>query len=258
MRRTVALFMVVPHLSGGGVWPDFMKNHGILTNMTAANWVKADRPGGFGMALDFTSPDHVLCGSLSALDNLGPLTYAIWVKADTHPFTVTRMINKGNDDGFTLRDHGGSGQTNTFRFEREYATENLVRVPAAGLVPTGEWVLLMVTWDGSATAANATMYKNGEEVASYLETTDGVGAIVADEGNDLILGNRGAADRGLDGQTDYIHIWNRVLTRTEARFIYTDSILGNPGILNYETFAAPSEQAAAVAGFVHSQGVLIG
>lgn len=83
---------------------------------------------------------------------------------------------------------------------------------------SGEWIHVLVTWDGSLTAANAHIYVGNVEV-SYSLTTNGVGAFRAPEGTWSLGGQVNADNANLDGGLAEVGWWNRVLTADERAIL---------------------------------------
>jgi hypothetical protein len=196
-------------------------NTGVLQNGPA--WVS----GKIGTGLVFDgSPtggdDIVNAGSGASVLNLGAITVAAWIKvgsageAGNPGRIVHKAIGTAPTNGWQFVTQG----TNQIGFAVDYATTDLVRVSAANAYPLGTWHHVVVTWDGTPSAANALMYVDGNAVSSYATTTDAAGSRVSDLGANIYLGNEPNGDRTLDGSLDDVRVYNRALSLAEVRAIY--------------------------------------
>ena len=77
----------------------------------------------------------------------------------------------------------------------------------------------MVTWDGSATAANVKIYINGAET-SYQTTTNGVTTKNSDASADFIIGNNSLTTQTFNGLIDEVRVYNRALSAAEVMSLY--------------------------------------
>lgn len=80
---------------------------------------------------------------------------------------------------------------------------------------TGNWMHLLVTWDGSTTAANAHIYRNGTEV-TYSLTTNGA-TLNAKAGKWSVGGRTYSDTRNWDGNLAQVAVWQRVLSSEEIK-----------------------------------------
>lgn len=88
---------------------------------------------------------------------------------------------------------------------------NLSRRSDAAQIATGSQQHILLTWDGSLTAANVHIYVGGTEVSGYQTTTDGVGNFDAADGEHSIGGRIADDLRNYDGRLAGFGWWNRVL-----------------------------------------------
>lgn len=110
-------------------------------------------------------------------------------------------------------------------------------------LPTNTWVHGIVCFDGSTITNTPTVYSNGLVVAA----TSSVGATGTWNADDsfLAIGNRNnAATRNWDGKISYFRMWNRIITSTEAKSLYTNpwQIYVKPNFLPY--YISPAVVAA--------------
>jgi len=193
-------------LSGNG-------NDGTLDTVT---W----KPGNFGSALDFDGANSLVsCGSNSVLDDLGPVTIVVWIYPRTIGELIGHIYCKGDSyNNYTLFHFA---TTNTYQFTVDYATTNLVRAASDNSATYNTWQQLAVTWDGTTTAANVHIYKNGIEL-SYKTTTNAVGDRISDAAYNLNIGNIPAKSRTIDGLIDCMMVYNHALTASEIALLYRE------------------------------------
>lgn len=94
---------------------------------------------------------------------------------------------------------------------------SLVRAASDSSITLGSWQHVLLTWDGSTTAANAHIYVNGTET-SYKTTTNGV-TMNDNSTRTIHIGNRANADRTFNGQIDEVAIWDSVLTAQDIAIL---------------------------------------
>ena len=200
-------------------------NNGVLTGFTPPtppSWTGGRINNGLNFDGGSTADDIVDCQSGTSLDNLAAITVSVWIKANSlGEGGGGRIVSKGTgltpSAGWRLV----LGGTNQVRFSVDYGTD-LFRPSADNVVPigTGAWCHLIATWDGSTTATNVKLYKDGSEV-SY--STAWVNAVLprGDDRNDKVyLGNDSTRARTFDGVLDDVRIYNRVLNANEIRAVW--------------------------------------
>ena len=89
------------------------------------------------------------------------------------------------------------------------------------------WQHFLVTWDGSTTATNIKIYKNGTEVTYFDNGVNGI-SLLSVSGGTHNIGNRGNLNRGFDGIITDFAIWDKVLTSTQASTLGTSWMRGVP------------------------------
>ena len=166
--------------------------------------------------------DFVNAGSSSNLDNLGPLTFSAWIKPNSagegdSGVIVAKVSTAALANGRMIFFIENGVPTNALRFFKN-GTTNLDVVTSNDAVSIGEWQHVVVTWDGSVTAANVHIYKNGNEL-SYQTTNNGA-SLASDAAESLIIGNRGTGTDTFDGSIDEVSIWNRTLSSAEILNLY--------------------------------------
>lgn len=175
------------------------------------------------MAFDFGSgTNRINYGSPSYLDDLGPLTYAVWVQRDsvTAGGGFPRIISKDEKKFFLLFDALNPPAPASYEFAIAASTQNHSKGAPADSIPVASstWVHLAATWDGTLNTNGSVLYRNGNAESSYVTNTAGSGSITSDAAGDFAIGNRssGTFDRGLDGRLAELAVWNVVLTAAEV------------------------------------------
>ncbi len=87
---------------------------------------------------------------------------------------------------------------------------------------SGAWRHIVITYDGSATAAGVTIYIDGQSVA-LLITSDGmaVGDSILNT-RDFNIGLRGTSSNEFTGNMDELGMWDKELTQDDVDKIYNE------------------------------------
>jgi hypothetical protein len=188
-------------------------NHGVLTNMDGTDWVAS----GGKLALDFDGVnDYVNCGRVPALENATALSFSLWSKWAVNSsfqagfFSYSAVGQFANDIFFLYLPYGAYGlQINNGADGNRQLSGS----------PSGNWDHFAWTYGNSSVS----FFINGIQQTlsgaySYPSSTSGGSA-----SHQLWIGgyNAFASSWGLNGQTDDFRIYNRVLTPSEIRLLYT-------------------------------------
>lgn len=87
-------------------------------------------------------------------------------------------------------------------------------------IPSGQWFHLVVSYDDSSNGNVPNVWINGVPVTVTTDVSR-TEARIADDAN-LYVGNYATAAKTWDGYIVYARIWNRVLTSTEVKALYTN------------------------------------
>ncbi len=203
----------------GVVAGDSSVNGNNATVEGAASWAT----GKVGGALSFDGiDDYVDVDGVSSLDNLGPLTYAVWIKPDS--LTTQFIIAKDHQTKAWDVSTALSMTMTSFKFEVKGET-SLVRATNWHTAVANQWQHIAVTWDGGASASGVHIYINGSEVESYRTSIDGV-ALSGDTGTNIRIGAREDGRFMFGGQMDEVSIYDRELSEEEVMALYDST--GNP------------------------------
>ncbi|MCJ7816608.1 MAG: LamG domain-containing protein, partial [Candidatus Aenigmarchaeota archaeon] len=110
--------------------------------------------------------------------------------------------------------------TNAIRFDFTGSTV-LIRQTSNNVYSFNTWNHVVLTWDGSVTAANIHIYVNGTEV-TYVTTTNGAG-LYSTASQATFIGARGDESRVFDGSIDEVRVYNRTLSADEILAIYNST-----------------------------------
>jgi hypothetical protein len=188
-------------------------NDGTAANMTYST-AKVSNGGVFnGTTANITIADSTDFEFTDGAGTDTAFSISLWVKWDAlsgylmdKSTSCWRFYIIGGDLSFFLYDSGAAAAIKV-----NYATASL---------STGAWYHIVVTYDGSETAAGLTMYVNGSDVGNNTSfgTYNGTGQSAVEP----TLGSQFNDVNFLDGMLDEVHFWkNRELTPSEVSDIYT-------------------------------------
>ena len=178
-------------------------NHTAIVNGATATTGKT------GKALQFDGKDdYVYAGNLDVAGK--GMTLAAWIKADDFGIHDARIISKAT--GVAEQDHywmlstiKNKGSKLRFRLKTDGKTSTLI---GDKNIPTGKWVHVVATYDGSAMRlfldgqASGVVSKTGK-----ISTNASVGVRLGD--------NPGSSKRHFDGTLDDVRIYGRAVTAKE-------------------------------------------
>lgn len=109
-----------------------------------------------------------------------------------------------------------------YRFLVDYTTTSLEVSSGIGDATIGQWNSLCVTYSSSSMlASDARIYKNGREL-SYSAQINPAGSRVSETAKALMIGNDSLSDRTWDGNISDVRLYNRALSASEIRWLYTE------------------------------------
>lgn len=175
---------------------------------------------GFDTTFGTASTDVISC---AAFTTPNAITISAWYwRNGVGGLSSGRIIDKTgsavNEVGLQWRNTSSS-----LRFARTFSTTaGGWDVTSAPAVSTGQWVHVLVVYDGSATANNPSIYINGQSV-SVTRTTAPVGTVTSASGV-LTIGNRSTGSTNWDGMIGDVAIWseaNAGAAAAMARALYS-------------------------------------
>ena len=172
-------------------------------------------------ALNFDGVDDLVnVGSPAVFDDMASMSLSVWAKANTHgEGSQGFLLSKNGDFSGTGWNFQTTVTGNTVVFSVPHSTTSLYVEASANSSNFAVWNYWVVTWDGSTSASNVHIYKNGVETA-YGTQTNAVGSRSTDAANSIIVGNSAGAVRTWDGPIDDVRVYNRALTVAEVSTLY--------------------------------------
>ncbi len=194
------------------------KRSGNLTNMESSDWVI----GKSGLGLDFDGSNEMVgMGNVLDFERTSPFTMSAWVKLPSaSPSTADQVVSKADASaiGYSFVIRGdvandpveielrGSGQWLTMQSDQVWTTG---------------WTHLVWTYDGSNTPGGMKLYRDG--VSQSLTTvSNNLASNITNTGNFNIGAFRDTLNPFL-GKIDEVRIYNRTLSSTEVKNLYTGS-----------------------------------
>ena len=171
----------------------------------------------------FTPENYISVSDYSGIQNIfsGGGSAAFKFRVDTLAGGFGRVLQKGsaNELVIFLSDNGVGGARLTFF--RNFSTTQGAWIYNLAFT-FGTDCTVIISYDDSSVANNPLLYI--DDVSTPLtETTTPVGTAVTDAGQDLYLGNRSAADRGMDGKIHDMVWYNKILSAGERTAFHTET-----------------------------------
>ena len=189
-------------------------NHGSMSGFGATS--SAVVAGKIGQGLKFDGADDVInVGSGSNLDNLGPVTYSVWM----NPSSLGEgSIGTIFDKGFFVSTRFAT--LNRIDFIATFTGTDLRKISAVNSFSLNRWSHVAISWDGGIDNAGVHIYVDGIETG-YFTNTSATGDKDNDASAFMYLGNVSNLGRTFDGKLDDMRIYNRVLSAQEIKQIYS-------------------------------------
>lgn len=180
------------------------------------------------MSVEFDDAEFpgVYCGSPAVLDNADPITVCAWIyPTGWGQSSFGRIATKENAAGgwlFFVSNAGGVNGVQTLAFVRNRSTTDTNYRGSDNAVVLNTWQHVAVTY----TSTGSKLYVNGV-LLSTVTAVAGSGT-VSDATAELIIGNNYTSTRSFDGQIEDLRIYERELSVSEIKAIYTSR--GRDGI----------------------------
>jgi hypothetical protein len=170
--------------------------------------------------------DRLDCGTDTSInfEKDEAFSISLWAKFVSTPTNDAIFSNFNTAAGFTGMEFyiSSSGSTLTFRF---LATSGgFLRVGSGANLATGVWTNLICTFDGSADAAGATIYKNGAALSM-----SGSGAVAGSiqTGGNMTIPARMNGTSLTNGNFDEVCFWDKELSAAEVSELYNNGVPTN-------------------------------
>jgi hypothetical protein len=225
-------------------------NTGQLVNFSTTTSPVAGKVGG---ALQFNGLNgYIALGNPASLNNIdaqggGGMTLSAWIYPRSQgQYGRAGLFYKGTSDGvsttngvWALNVPSSSYAIKSFEFLKSFDSTILDVRSTANVITLNRWQHVVMTWDGSASAANVHFYVNGVQTGTSFQQ-NGVGNKVSDAANAANLG--GFSNSAVfDGKLDDVRVYNRALSAQEVQQLYTT---GTANIAHSNTVTLRSGLAA--------------
>lgn len=234
-RGLVGLWAPSVGVQGMRLW-DFSinRNHGVMTNMTRADWIGSED----GWALDFDGGDDFVDvdGSFPDLASGDSATVTAWINLNATPGGFASVFAFGFTGNNPILSLTIAGNLSIIGFLESDTSAQVTLTADGSALTVGEWAHVAVVYDRSS--GNATRYFNGSQTG----TIDDISAVT---GQISTLGNihigRLSSGFELDVKIGDLHYFDRALTATDIQQLHQNSYGGILHIVERQTrwFVAP-------------------
>lgn len=206
--------------AGGTSAVDSSGNANTATLINGPTW----NFGKVGGAVNFPGSGFMTAQTAAAASNLDSLT-AFSVSGWYYPQGYGQ---NGLGYYFSKGDAGTSGynlsvdSSSRYIVTVAYSTTNITVVadfPSSDATYFNKWHHIVITHDGSTTAANLKIYDNGTEL-THTFNQNGVGTLGSDTGTAFFIGNSSTYGRTFEGKVDEMRVYNRALSESEVQQLY--------------------------------------
>ena len=212
-------------------------NNGTVNGATAV----VGKVGSGAMSFDGVDDIIEVTQSSSINDPLA-LTVSVWAKQSTlktNGYYISKADNSSGGHGWSFGSGNVANSSLSF-VVHGFTTTDLSSISASGVITTNSWNHYVVTWDGSNTAANVRMYKNGVEVSYATQTNGGSATPQSDSARNIKFAREsGTGSTFFNVNMDDVRVYNRALTQAEIIELYA---LGSGGEM---TSPSPAEDTQA-------------
>lgn len=168
--------------------------------------------------------DHVDWPSVEDLSTEVPLTISAWIRPSTVAAGLANFFNVSNTvpQQSVIFRRSGAG----LQFTRAYSTTGVLRTSSDVLV-ADTWSHVAAVYKGTGLGADITLFHNGEEVASYVTTTNSSGTVRSADGLWSIGGRVDADAQMFAGDVAQVQVWvDRELPATTIRRLWLRGVTG--------------------------------
>lgn len=205
--------------SSGTLASDFSGNgrNGTLINMENGDWGAAKL--GNGLTFDGIN-EYVNCGDIAGFERTNPFTLECWVKYSStgNMGIMTKVAATVPYKGYFLMTTSGKP---CIVISNTYGS-NYIYVTVASAINNNAWRHLVVTYDGSSTAAGIIFYVDGSPVG-MTTIADTLSSSITNS-NNFQLSGRGGASVLFTGSLDECIVYDRELSPTQISFRYNSGL----------------------------------
>ena len=169
------------------------------------------------MPLIFDSIDDiVVCQSGADVNNIATVSISLWFRPDSFgEISFGRVFDKNASVKAWYLASGGN-YVGSMGWVHGFSTTLGEWRGPSGMISSGVWTHMVVTYDNGATTNDPILYKNGVSQA-ITEISTPVGTASADAAGTMMIGNRAAGDRTFDGGIAEVAVWNAILTSAQVQ-----------------------------------------
>lgn len=215
LKRTQALLSYAHwHLneSAGAVAADASGNgrNGALINMESADW----KPGKLNNCLEFDGTnEEINFGDIAGFERTDAFSLELWFKTGDvgQQDIFTRMMPAQPFTGWIIYMSAGAIQ---YFLVSSMAAANYIQVSTVGNLADSAWHHIIVTYDGSSTAAGIHIYIDGNDKTLTINR-DSLSASMQNA-EDCRMGARDQPVNHFEGQIDEAVIYNKELSPAEV------------------------------------------
>jgi len=213
--------------------------HGTLQNMEDADW----QAGKLNNCLVFDGVnEYVDCGNIANFGKSDPFSFECWVNTTA---TSKDILTRYSGNGYLVFLNSSGKLYVTLR--KTSATDECSKY-SNGVINTGTWTHIVVTYDGSASTSGLNIYINGslDNGTGGKDTLTSDFAVVAN----FLIGKRTGGTSYYTGKIDEVIIYDYELTTAQIAARYnsgsgTENIYAfstaNPTVVNNTAFAFVSQ-----------------
>src|SRR6185436_12460024 len=182
-----------------------------------------------GKAIALTGENGFTLNGLGVFSRADPFSASIWIKTPALPkraviFHRSVAALDAGSRGYEMVDEEGHVSLGLHHMW----PGNAIKIRSQSILPTNEWVHLVMTYDGSSKAAGLKLFWNGQP--TEMETIrDHLWKEITYERGDpqLTIGYRFRDNGFRDGFVDEFKLFNRTLTPIEVEHLYGSDTLKN-------------------------------
>ncbi|XZE52195.1 protein kinase domain-containing protein [Planctomycetaceae bacterium SH139] len=179
-------------------------------------------PGVIGNAVKLNgSGGHFTCGQGFSPERTDSFSYGCWIFIEDHQrvsVLLDKMDDDNNDRGFDMRLEGSFLCARLIHQKiPESAKDNQIKLVSRSTITSGAWHHVMVTYDGSSSAAGMSLFVDGQ-VSTASRPIDHLSATIRNE----VPLQIGMKDRSYSfrGRIDDVRLYDRQLSGREVHDLY--------------------------------------
>ena len=180
--------------------------------------------GKLGQALNFTAADdeYVSMGDINAVDGLTAITASVWAKGtgsgERHIFDKTSCLGTNNAGTFEIQTGGFvAGKASFLIYPADATPSSYVNIDSTVTVTDGAWHHIVGVYDGTSLMIYVDGVLSGSSALAG-ETLSSTSSVVEVGGN-----CNGVGSLNWDGSIDEARVYNRALSASEIKALYSSS-----------------------------------